>query len=182
MKRFLSMATIFMAFVGYSQDSAPVYFKKNEISLNASSLLYQGLEVTYERGIQREIGVGVSSLLFVYQKIENEGQNFHITPYARYYFGKKPLGGFFVEGFTSLFNKNYWFDKHTYVNDYYTKRETITKTTTTVAFGFGLGAKWQTRQGLTFEIHGAIGREPRASNDNYQPFMGRGGLLIGYKF
>lgn len=89
----------FYGFYGLFARFRPYIFQKNGISLNASSLLYQGLAVTYERGIQPEIGVGLSSLLFVYQKIKDEGQNFHITPYARYYFGKKPLGGFFVEGF-----------------------------------------------------------------------------------
>ena len=70
--------------------------KKNSIDFNVLSMLW-GANVGYERILNHEVAVGVSSFyLYKYKgSIPIGGLNYYVAPYARYYFGKKPNMGFF---------------------------------------------------------------------------------------
>lgn len=149
--------------------------RKNEVRLNATSLLFYGVDVSYERILNEDIGVGVSSLFARYEK--NGGLNYHFSPYARYYFGKKPAAGFFFEGFFSVFGKDY--SEYSLVGNYY---QYNSKKHTGIAFGFGVGAKLINRAGFNLEFHFGVGREPRSWNNDNTPFMAKGGISIGYRF
>ena len=132
------------------------------------------LEVTYEHLLNEESGVGVS--LFV--PYENEiDVNFSLTPYYRFYFGKKPAAGFFVEGFGML--NSYDDSIYSQVNNY-TSFNDVTRTD--FALGFGLGAKWVTQKGFVFEINGGVGRNLFNSSDTDFEIVGRGGITLGYRF
>lgn len=185
MKKLVLLFCIFSFLGGYAQENVsqeeettPVsLLKKNEISVNGLYLLVFGAEFNYERTLNEDMGLGVSSQLFSYQKIDGL-MNFHLTPFVRYYFGKKPVSGFFVEGFASLFNKSY--EPYTLGGVYY--RDVPLKSHTSVGFGFGLGAKWVKRSGFTFELNWGVGREPRAASDENPPFFVKGGVRVGLKF
>lgn len=158
-----------------AQEETRLDFKKNEFKGNSLFLVLGTLELTYERLINEESGVGIS----VHVPFTNESDiNFSVTPYYRFYFGKKPAAGFFVEGFGML---NQVED---YIYDYNSNFEDKEKTITDFAFGLGLGGKWITKRGVLFEINAGIGRNLfNEYNDNRDyEFIGRGGITVGYRF
>lgn len=172
-KLFVLLCLSFFTF-GYSQDKEKFDFPKNEIKGNALFLVAGALEVTYERLLNEESGVGVS--LFV--PYDNEiDVNFSLTPYYRFYFGKKPAAGFFVEGFGML--NSYDDSIYTQANNY---SNLVEVTRTDFALGFGLGAKWVTQKGFVFEINGGVGRNLFNSSDSDFEIVGRGGITLGYRF
>lgn len=166
----------------YSQDKETFDFKKNELKGNALFLIIGAAEITYERLLNEESGVGVS--LFV-AYANNMDQKINLSPFYRFYFGKKPAAGFFVEGFGML--NSYSYNKYDYVvyDPYplYTSSETITKDNRTdFALGFGLGSKWISKSGFLFEVNAGIGRNLFNSNDTNFTIVGRGGISMGYRF
>ena len=174
MKKLFVLLCLSIFTIGYSQEKTNIDFPKNEIKGNALFLVAGALEVTYEHLLNEESGVGVS--LFV--PYENEiDVNFSLTPYYRFYFGKKPAAGFFVEGFGML---------NSYDDSIYTEASNYSSyddvTRTDFALGFGLGAKWVTKKGFIFEINGGIGRNLFNSSDSDFEIVGRGGITLGYRF
>lgn len=176
MKRLFVLLCLSIFTFGYSQDDKQVDFQKNEIKGNALFLVAGALEVSYEHLLNEESGVGVS--LFVSYD-ESINTKFSLTPYYRFYFGKKPAAGFFVEGFGML---------NSYSDDYYVYDSNFNETTidgeniTDFALGFGLGGKWVTKKGFIFEINGGVGRNLFNSSDNDYEIVGRGGITLGYRF
>jgi hypothetical protein len=176
MKKLLVLLCLSAFTFGYSQEKTTVAFPKNEIKGNALFLVAGAVEVTYERLLNEESGIGVS--LFV-PYVNDVSQNFNLTTYYRFYFGKKPAAGFFVEGFGMLnsYSENY---------DMYDSNFNVVKidgeNTTDFALGFGLGGKWVTKRGFVFEINGGVGRNLFNSNDADYEIVGRGGITLGYRF
>jgi len=174
MKKLLILICFAVLTIGYSQETEKIDFPKNEIKGNALFLVAGALEVTYEHLLNEESGVGVS--LFV--PYENEiNVNFSLTPYYRFYFGKKPAAGFFVEGFGML---NSYDDSIYTPETNYSSYDDVTRTD--FALGFGLGAKWVTQKGFVFEINGGVGRNLFNSSDTDFEIVGRGGITLGYRF
>ena len=193
MKKIFLILSLAIFSLGYGQENtgtAPIAesptFKKNELKGNAIYLIAGAFDVTYERIISEESGVGGS--LFV-AFTDDWTQRFSLTGFYRYYFGKKPAQGFFVEGFGSLnqFDNTdadddyYYYDGYdpAYQNDAYNE-DVITD----FALGFGLGSKWVTKKGFVFEFYAGIGRNlfNDESKDYNTQIMGRGGINLGYRF
>lgn len=170
---FLLCFTSFLS--AYSQENETTVFKKNELKGNALLLISGALEFTYERLLNEESGLGASLFLAYDEDIDTK---FTLTPYYRFYFGKKPAAGFFVEGFGML--NNYEDETSYYYDGVYTTAEG--EKTTDFALGFGLGAKWVTQKGFLFEINGGAGRNLFNSNDTDYEIVGRGGITLGYRF
>ncbi len=169
-KLFLLLVTITVSFV-YSQEQTSAYARKNELKLNAAALVAGAFEVSYERIIDDESAFGISLFAAADDDIENK---FMLTPYYRYYFGKKPAAGFFAEGFGSL---------NTYQDnlDFFSINFKPEKTTD-FALGFGLGGKWITKKGVVFEIYGGVGRNLFNSDNSDFQVINRGGISVGYRF
>ena len=183
-KILITSALFFLFFNGYSQEkNENQNFKRNELKINAVFLVAGIAELTYERLIDEESGAGIS----VFAALDSDvATKFSLTPYYRFYFGKKPAAGFYIEGFGMLNNyqENYsitYLDGNT---GSYTYKEVKGKSVTDFALGFGIGAKWITRKGIIFELNAGIGRnlfnEISKINDNQ--IVGRGGLIVGYRF
>jgi len=176
MKKILVLLCLSVFAFSYSQNNEQVDFPKNEIKGNALFLVAGALEVTYERILNEESGVGISLFVSYDNDIDT---NFSLSPYYRFYFGKKPAAGFFVEGFGML---------NSYSNDDYVYDSNFDESTidgeniTDFALGFGLGAKWVTKKGFLFEINGGVGRNLFNSSDNDYEIVGRGGITLGYRF
>lgn len=174
-------------FCGYSQDNSTVSFKKNELKINAVMLIAGAFEITYERLLNEESGVGMA----VFASFDdNFDTKFSATPFYRFYFGKKPAAGFFVEGFGML-NA---YESQGY-NDYDYTTGVLTevvpdKRVVDFALGFGIGGKWVTSKGFVFELNAGVGRNLfNSSGDNNDDYyeddyqiVGRGGFSIGYRF
>jgi len=175
MKKLFIVMCLSSCVLGFSQEKEPIDFKRNELKGNALFLVLGAVELTYERLITDDSGLGVS--LFFISEDEFES-SFSLTPYYRAYFGKKPAAGFFVEGFsminTGISNTSYRSDNNG--NLIIIDRDRFTD----FALGFGLGSKWVHKRGFTFEINAGIGRN--LFSDESPEVVPRGGITLGYRF
>lgn len=180
MKKLLVLFCLTVFTFGYSQEEKQVNFKKNEIKGNALMLVAGAFEATYERLINEESGIGVSLFIPYDNTIATK---FSLTPYYRFYFGKKPAAGFFAEGFGMINSYEYSTNNGmTYsngmplgvINDKVNRAD--------FALGFGIGSKWITKKGFVFEINGGVGRNIFNSNNTDYQIVGRGGITLGYRF
>ena len=180
MKKVLVVVCLSLFAFGYSQEKEKISFPKNEIKLTAAFLIAGAFDVSYERIINEESAFGTSLFIAIESEIENK---FMLTPYYRYYFGKKPAAGFFAEGFGSInsYEGYEWKDNYDSVNNYYFSSSKYVERTD-FALGFGLGGKWITKKGFVFEINAGIGRNLFNSKDTDYDIIGRGGISFGYRF
>ena len=177
MKKLFTLLFLSSFLFGFSQEKESTDFKRNELKGNALMLVAGAAEFTYERLLNEESAVGVS-LFFPYD--DNININFSLTPYYRFYFGKKPAAGFFAEGFGML--NSYQYDHFVYGNGNYSTLKT--GNATDFALGFGIGGKWLTKEGFVFEINSGVGRNlfNSISRDYDYQIVGRGGITLGYRF
>jgi hypothetical protein len=177
MKKLLSLLLLCLSLftIGYSQETQKVNFLKNEIKVNALFLVAGALEVTYERILNEETGLGASVFIAI---TDDFNTKFALTPYYRLYFGKKPAAGFFVEGFGSL--NSYDDSIYNWESNNYSSYRDVTRTD--FALGFGLGSKWTNKRGFLLEINGGIGRNLFNSSDTDHQIVGRGGITLGYRY
>ncbi|MDD2984779.1 DUF3575 domain-containing protein [Flavobacterium sp.] len=175
MKKLFLLLLCLLSLNLFAQEEGKSSFKRNEIKGNALFLVLGTFEATYERLINEESGFGIS----LHVPFTNDSDiNFSVTPYYRFYFGKKPAAGFFVEGFGMLNQVD------DYIYDYNSNFEDKNETITDFAFGLGLGGKWITNRGVIFEINAGVGRNLFSEyneNRDYE-FIGRGGITVGYRF
>jgi hypothetical protein len=176
MKKIILLVVLSFGLNSVAQEQEIPDFKRNEIKGNALMLVLGSFEATYERLLNEESGLGISASVAL---IDQMDVRWAITPYYRFYFGKKPAGGFFAEGFGMLNQVDdyiYNYDGGTYNESY--------KTITDFAFGVGVGSKWISRRGVTFEINAGVGRNlfSEYNNDRDFEFIGRGGITVGYRF
>lgn len=150
--------------------------RKNEIKLNLISTLSGAVEVGFERHLNKHSSLGVSAF-FVYDNTKEDDMNYFISPYYRYYFGKKYASGFFVEGFgmfTSIDGKKiYEADNVTFAEG---------KDVYDLALGAGLGWKLVTKKGFVFEANAAYGKLVFNAGKTDHDQVIKLGLSIGYRF
>ncbi|WP_228448444.1 DUF3575 domain-containing protein [Chryseobacterium sp. CH25] len=105
MKKNFSLLIILFTFYALhaqkNETNGDSYQKKNEIKVNLIAPLYGAVEVGFERHLNKHSSLGISTFI-VYDQTKNEDMNYYISPYYRYYFGKKNASGFFLEGFGML--------------------------------------------------------------------------------
>tara|TARA_R110002124_G_scaffold145623_3_gene310893 strand:+ start:6838 stop:7407 length:570 start_codon:yes stop_codon:yes gene_type:complete len=150
------------------------YFGKHEIKINAIMLVVGAVEVGYEYLLNAESGVGISAFVAYDEEIKDNVE-YYISPYYRYYFGKKYAGGFFLEGF-GMFNRtnrdiDFLFfddDNDNFVTDF--------------ALGVGLGGKWITKGGFFGEVNYGVGRNLFNNEESELDFVGKFGINVGYRF
>nr|WP_315151825.1 DUF3575 domain-containing protein [uncultured Flavobacterium sp.] len=185
--KILLLMLLTMSLFSYSQEKESASFNRNELKINALMFLTGAFEVTYERLLNDESGVGMALFASFDKDIDVK---FSATPYYRFYFGKKPAAGFFAEGFGMLNS----YEREGY-NEYDYNTGVLTeivpdKRVVDFALGFGIGGKWVTKKGFVFELNGGVGRNLfNSSNDNNNDYyeddyqiVGRGGFSIGYRF
>ncbi len=148
----------------------------NEVKINGLYLVLGAFDVTYERTLNEESAFGVNVFLPFDDDI-NDDVNYYISPYYRFYFGKKYAAGFFVEGFGMLNSTNdYRFSNNGF--DTVLKEDNITD----FALGIGLGGKWITASGFIGELNLGFGRN-LFNNDRYDyEIIGKVGITLGYRF
>lgn len=163
-------------------------FNKNELKGNALFLIIGAVEITYERIITEDSGAGLT--FFIAYDENNFNMKYSVTPYYRFYFGKKPAAGFFVEGF-AMYNQfdntcrncdydSIGYDEYgNYNPSYNNRREEVSNN---FALGLGVGAKWVIKNGFLLELNAGIGRNLYKANNFSPDFVGRGGIILGYRF
>ncbi|ARV09981.1 hypothetical protein BTO05_10155 [Winogradskyella sp. PC-19] len=150
----------------------------NEVKLNALYLVVGALELTYERTLNEESGVGAS----IFIPYENGDDidfdiNYYFSPYYRLYFGKKYAAGFFVEGFGLLSGYD-----TTEVN--FSSPDPVIRegNSTAFALGIGVGGKWVTNSGFIGELNLGIGRNIINADDFTDDLVGKIAITVGYRF
>ena len=185
MKKLLLLTLLSISLCSFGQDKPTTKFIKNEYKINALELIMGAFDLGYEHVLNEESALGVSLFLPISDGFDTK---FMLTPYYRYYFGAKPASGFFMEGFGCLnamedevfiYTPN--LDPAFY--DYQLKQINITD----FAFGIGLGGKWISKKGVTFELNLGVGRNlfSKYNNNDYDRMyevIGRGGISVGYRF
>ncbi|WP_454045220.1 DUF3575 domain-containing protein [Chryseobacterium sp. Marseille-Q8038] len=181
MKKKFSLLIILFAFYtvqaqSESETTPNSYQKKNEIKLNLISPLSGAAEVGFERYLNKKSSLGISAF-FVYDNTKEKDMNYFISPYYRYYLGKKYASGFFVEGFGMFTSID---GKKIYAADNITFTEN--KDVYDLALGAGLGWKLVTRKGFVFEANAAYGKLMFNANKTDHDQVIKLGLSIGYRF
>jgi len=178
MKRIIFTLAFIVTTIGFAQDTEPQNeFKKNELKGNALFLVLGSFDISYERILNKESGVGLSINAPIDK--DNWDINYAVTGYYRYYFGKKPAAGFFGEAFGMLNN----IDDYVY-NDTASFYNYKPQTLTDFALGIGLGGKWITKNGLLLEINAGVGRNlfNNQYDDRDYELIGKAGITVGYRF
>ena len=143
----------------------------NELKLNALFLILGALEVTYERTLNEESGIGLTVFLPLDNDVSDEIK-YYISPYYRFYFGNKYASGFFLEGFGMINSTNRDLNFFIYEEDFRTD----------FALGIGLGGKWITNSGFIGEINFGVGRNLFNNNNTDYEIIAKGGISLGYRF
>ena len=143
----------------------------NELKLNALFLILGALEVTYERTLNEESGIGLTVFLPLDNDVSDEIK-YYISPYYRFYFGEKYASGFFLEGFGMINSTNRDSNFFVLEDDFRTD----------FALGIGLGGKWITNSGFVGEINLGVGRNLFNNNNTDNEIIAKGGISLGYRF
>ena len=163
-------------------DNLDIDLKRNEVRINGLYLVLGAFEGSYSYVLNDESTVGISLLLPFDDDISYD-LNYYVSPYYRFFFGKKPAAGFFLEGFGML---NSIKDRNTFLTDINgdvvetTKEENITD----FALGIGLGGKFITKRGLIGEVNFGVGRNLFNGYDNGSgtDIVAKFGVSLGYRF
>ena len=194
MKKLIAFAMVMMATTSIyaQQDSIGKAVEKrsaaigqtgnNEIKINLLLSVLALPEITYERLLEDNMGVGISVAFNVDNNNDvNENYKFLIIPHYRLYFGDKKASGFFIEGNAAIVNgssyKVYYDPAADYVAGYApTRKENLT------SFGLGaaVGGKFLTRNGFLGEVFGGVGR--LFGKDRISDVYPRFGISIGKRF
>ncbi|MDT0557950.1 DUF3575 domain-containing protein [Ichthyenterobacterium sp. W332] len=177
MKKYtLFVISCLFIFQSFSQDKLEDDLTKrnfNEVKLNALLLVAGSFEVGYERTINEESSFGLSVLVPFDSEIKANIE-YYISPYYRFYFGKKYAAGFFLEGFGMLNSTNRNNDLPLFTTP---QSEFVTD----FALGIGVGGKWLTRKGWTGELNLGIGRN-LFNSDKGDEIVAKIGITLGYRF
>lgn len=150
--------------------------RKNEIKLNLIAPLSGAVEAGFERYLNKNSSLGIS-VFMVYDNTKEDDLNYFISPYYRYYFGKKYASGFFAEGFgmfTSIDGKKIYAAD----NIAFTEGKNVYD----LALGAGLGWKLVTKKGFVFEANAAYGRLVFNADKTDHDQVIKLGLSMGYRF
>jgi hypothetical protein len=171
---FLTTLILFSIFSIQAQDNNDDTQQNfNEVKFNGLYLVLGAIDVTYERTLSEESGVGIS-LFLPFDEDINADINYYISPYYRFYFGKKYAVGFFLEGFSLLSSTKEYsvsFDDAIFTED----------NVTDFALGIGFGGKWVTNKGFIGELNLGVGRN-LFNNDTVDDFVGKLAITLGYRF
>ena len=180
MKKNFLLAMILFAFYSVNAQNTKTNEdpseRKNEIKLNLIAPLSGAVEAGFERYLNKNSSLGISAFM-VYDNTKEDDLNYFISPYYRYYFGKKYASGFFAEGFgmfTSIDGKKIYAAD----NIAFTEGKNVYD----LALGAGLGWKLVTKKGIVFEANAAYGRLVFNADKTDHNQVIKLGLSMGYRF
>jgi hypothetical protein len=175
MKYFISFVLLLLspAFGLHAQEDTPEYSGDNELKINAAYLLGGFAEITLERILSEDSGIGLT-VGFALDK--NIDYRFGVIPHYRLYFGKKRAAGFFAEGNAAFYSECAFCSASDFSPSTYDS-----STEFGAGLGLALGGKFITKKGWTAELFLGIGRN-FVNNDVLNDVYPRTGLLIGKRF
>ncbi|WP_400076286.1 DUF3575 domain-containing protein [Winogradskyella sp. R77965] len=149
-------------------------FGEHEVKINAIMLVVGAVEVGYEYLLNNYSGIGISAFVAYDEELKDDIEYF-VSPYYRYYFGKKYAGGFFLEGFGMLNRIERDIDILFFEDD-------DENFVTDFALGIGLGGKWITNGGFFGEVNYGIARNLFNNEESDWDLVGKFGISVGYRF
>lgn len=171
----LILLSVTTTFAQTDTDIVDRRYGLNELKFNAGTALFELLELSYERILNNDMGVGMSAS---YSSMEGQDYRGSILPYFRFYPSEKQVAsGFFLEANTGVvFSENSGFIRVDQNGIFVVDDERY------VSYGFGVavGGKFVSKTGLFGEIYGGIGRE--FLDESFIEVYPRVGLNFGYRF
>ena len=163
---FIMLALLALSAVGQQEPQ----FSRNELKVNGLYALYAFPEVSYERIINTESSWG-TSLAFAVDP--DYSLKLAVSPYYRWFFGKKPASGFFLESSGVVFfaQQDRWYDDWS----------TETQTAAGGGIGLSLGCKVLSDGGWVGEVYAGLARN-LISTDVFGTSLPRFGFCIGRRF
>lgn len=160
---------------------------KNELSLGALNLVAFGaLDIAYERILNPYSSWSVETFILALDRESEDAseayeKDFSVTGKYKYFFGNKTAWGFYVNGLAMVSTGQYR-DSYDYSYDHndeyiYSSPE---ERYTDLALGFGLGAKFVSRQGFFVDLSSGIGRNLLSSNS--PTIVGQFNFNLGFRF
>ena len=174
-KKFLLLALL-VSFLGFSQTKNLSIERKNDVMINPIFLVLGVGNISYERILNENSGIGVNTLFIIDDYfVTLDSNTFQLAPYFHYYFGKKPASGFFIGAFANISSSDVENYHYSTTGSYHT----IDKETA-FGLGFKFGGKWSLKNNLLFELSTGIGRN--LSGNTADKIVSTGMLGIGYRF
>lgn len=149
-------------------------FAQQEVKLDiADALVIRSIEVSYEKIINPESSIGISTLFnLAKQDIDfRYKENVMITPYYRHFFTSEYNWNFFGELFLGVNSGKRESEEDS--GDYNIKY-------TDAALGIAVGTKYISKGGFTIDIYGGLGRN--LFGDDSPVLVPRVGLNLGWRF
>lgn len=177
MKKTISIFALLLSISMFSQTENTSLERKNDIMLNPIFLVLGIGNISYERILNENSGIGINTLFIIDNYvIDSDSKVFQVAPYYNYYFGKKTASGFFIGAFASISSSDVETEHFDTQSGYYytTNRETA------FGLGFKFGGKWALKNHLLFEASTGLGRNFTSNIDN--KIISTGMLGIGYRF
>ena len=147
----------------------------NEVKFNAGGAVFELFELSYERILNEDMGVGCSLSYFSEETVYYQGA---VLPFFRFYPSEKrrAAGLFFEANSGIVFSQN---DEIFFIDEGGAQTE---EGENFVSFGFGvaIGGKFISKTGLFGEIYAGLGRE--FVDDSFIEAYPRVGLNFGYRF
>ncbi len=158
-----------------AQDEESNRLKVNELKVNMALTLAEISEISYERIINNDMGIGLSTAYSF-----NEFDNFRgmVLPYFRFYPAQKQEAwGFFLEANAGMIISD---EELIFENSLSNQISTESKNQFGFGLGFAIGGKWVANSGLFGEVFLGLGRE--FNDESYIEGYPRLGLNFGYRF
>jgi hypothetical protein len=151
---------------------------KNEIKLNVATACAGLPEVTYERFVEDNIGLGLSCA-YSLETPEKMTVRASFSPFSRIYFGKNNNSGFFIElSFSSVNQREKGVDM-IYDSLYNYVAVPYDRSKTNIGFGAAVGLKFLTRNRIVGELYTGGGR---LFGESINGGFARVGLCLGKRF
>lgn len=155
---------------GQKSDSLKQTIQKNELKFNLLSGIEGKLELTYERIVRKNMGLGSAMFVALDRSIPYK---FGFTSYYRLYFGKRKYLNFFVEANTGVL---------TLEDEYYDVAHVYNITTTNLTLGVAVGLKYATRNGFFLEAYFGGGKLVADRIGYVNQDFARNGIVLGKRF
>lgn len=153
---------------------------KNELKINLLFSIAGMPEISYERILADNMGLGISA--FVNIETDND-YKYGFIPHWRLYFGQKKAGGFFIEGnavFVGVKENRY--DVYPAIYPPYTNPQPPLHTYAKFGLGAAVGAKFLTRNGFLGELYTGVGRLFGNNSRTTVEAYPRVGITLGKRF
>ena len=166
--------------------SAVCFSQKNELKFNIPLAIYGMADISYERLVADNMGVGISNAIgldkpYDWQTAKGIPERAIICSYYRLYFSeKKKAAGFFVEGNMAVASQKE--TDYDYIYDPVTQtsfQQVITQSTTGFGFGAAVGFKLLTKNNIFGDFYGGWGRLFGKNVYNSYPRLG---VCLGKRF